>query len=197
MKAIFAALVLAALASASPIDTFRTWAKAHGKVYTASEEKYRMIVFEENTAIVSRLNVESHGAHFATNKFSDLTNKKFKTLYTADLHLCQQGPSSGAVAAGNQGLGTMRVKNTEVVSLSEQQLVSCDKRDSGCNAGHVTTADQYIIETGLASEQEYPFVSGNGSVPRCRAFTVQYKFSNSKDFRSVLSDDTIIKYLRQ
>eukprot|EP00727_Mastigamoeba_balamuthi_P012149 m51a1_g7557 putative cysteine peptidase precursor (313) ;mRNA; r:111796-112734 len=226
MKSVIAVLVLAALASASSIDTFRTWAKTHGKVYTATEEKYRMHVFEENTAIVNRLNMESHGARFAVNKFSDLTNEEFKAIYTTDLHVRQPGPiaviadkhadesldmrpwlpaikdqaqcgSCWAFSAIANAEGAWYLRNHEVVSLSEQQVVSCDRQDSGCNGGLMTTADQYILKNGLVSEESYPYVSGTGSVPRCQAFTAQYQFSDAQNFRSIASDDTIIAYLHQ
>eukprot|EP00727_Mastigamoeba_balamuthi_P012150 m51a1_g7558 putative cysteine peptidase precursor (313) ;mRNA; f:116058-116996 len=226
MKTIVAVLVLAALASASSVDTFRTWAKAHGKVYTATEEKYRMHVFEENTAIVNRLNMESHGAIFAPNQFSDLTREEFKALYTTDLHIHQHGDiavvadrhaddsldmrswlpavkdqaqcgSCWAFSAIANAEGAWYKKNHEVVMLSEQQLVSCDKQDSGCNGGLMTNADQYILQNGLATEQEYPYTSGMGTVPRCKPFTARYHFSDAKGFGAVASDDTIIAYLRE
>eukprot|EP00727_Mastigamoeba_balamuthi_P012151 m51a1_g7559 putative cysteine protease (312) ;mRNA; f:117994-118929 len=225
MKAIIAVLVLAALASASSVDTFRMWAKTHGKVYTATEEKYRLHVFEENLAIINRLNMENHGASFAPNQFSDLTNAEFKALYTTELAARQPGdiaviPDSNkdeldmkswlppvkdqgqcgscwAFSAIANAEGAWYKKNEKVVSLSEQQLVSCDKQDSGCDGGLMATADQYILKNGLASEEDYPYASGTGSVPRCKAFTSKCQFSNAKDFRSVSSDDTIISYMKQ
>eukprot|EP00727_Mastigamoeba_balamuthi_P014086 m51a1_g930 putative cysteine peptidase precursor (312) ;mRNA; r:211903-212838 len=225
MKAIIAVLVLAAVASASSVDAFRSWAKAHGKVYTASEAKYRLHVFEENQAVVNRLNMENHGARFGLNKFSDLTNAEFKALYTTRL----QGriPADFAVVADSNddsldmrpwlpavkdqaqcgscwafsaianAEGAWYRKNQEVVSLSEQQLVSCDKTDSGCNGGLMTNADTYILQNGLATEAAYPYVSGSGSVPSCKSFTAKYQFSTSKDLGEVKSDETVISYLKQ
>eukprot|EP00727_Mastigamoeba_balamuthi_P006684 m51a1_g2636 putative cysteine peptidase precursor (312) ;mRNA; r:583622-584557 len=225
MKAVIAILLLAAAASASSVDSFRAWAKAHGKMYTASEEKLRLHVFEENLAIINRLNLENHGAAFGLNKFSDLTNEEFKALYTSKLQARQPGDfaviadsnedsldmkswlpavkdqaqcgSCWAFSAIANAEGAWYLKNHEVVALSEQQLVSCDKTDSGCNGGLMSNADKYIVANGLASEKAYPYVSGSGSVPRCQAFTAQYHYTSNKAFGKVSSDETIISYLKQ
>jgi len=53
--------------------------------------------------------------------------------------------------------------------LSEQQLVSCDKIDQGCNGGTPPTAYLSIQVThGLESEAAYPYTSGNGDNSPCK-----------------------------
>lgn len=64
------------------------------------------------------------------------------------------------VIAGGQSL----------VSLSEQNLVSCDTSDSGCNGGVMTNAWNWLISNQqgqISTEDSYPFVSGDESVPSC------------------------------
>eukprot|EP00727_Mastigamoeba_balamuthi_P006735 m51a1_g2682 putative cysteine protease 1 (312) ;mRNA; f:744792-745727 len=225
MKTIVAVLLLAAVASASSVDAFRAWAKAHNKVYTAAEEKYRMHVYEENVAVISRLNMENHGAKFAPNKFTDLTHAEFKALYTTTLPVQQPGNfaviadvtddsldlrptlppvknqaqcgSCWAFSAVANAEGAWYRVHQQVVSLSEQQLVSCDTGNSGCNGGLMTTADQYIVANGLATDTLYPYVSGSGSVPACRQVTAGYHFTSSRNFGRLRSDSSIITYLRQ
>jgi len=48
-----------------------------------------------------------------------------------------------------------------LVSLSPQQVVSCDKTDGGCNGGDTITAYAYIKQAGLEAESSYPYKSGN------------------------------------
>lgn len=55
------------------------------------------------------------------------------------------------------------------VSLSEQQLVSCDKKDLGCEGGLQQNAFEYIKSVGgVMSEADYPYVSENSTEPMCR-----------------------------
>lgn len=52
----------------------------------------------------------------------------------------------------------------------EQELVSCDKDDSGCNGGNPVRAFGWIYEKWggeIQTEESYPYTSGEGSVAAC------------------------------
>ncbi|XP_028791616.1 zingipain-2-like [Neltuma alba] len=67
-----------------------------------------------------------------------------------------------------EGINALTTGN--LVSLSEQQLVSCDTSSFGCQGGYVTTAFDYVIRNrGVASEALYPYTATNGT---CNAFLV-------------------------
>jgi C1A family cysteine protease len=56
----------------------------------------------------------------------------------------------------------------QLVALSEQQIVSCDTTDGGCNGGDTVTAYAYVQSAGgLESEAAYPYSSGGGTAPAC------------------------------
>jgi cysteine peptidase B len=57
-----------------------------------------------------------------------------------------------------------------LTSLSEQELVSCDTIDSGCNGGLMDNAFEWLMQSqqgAIDTEASYPYVSGNGQAPAC------------------------------
>lgn len=66
--------------------------------------------------------------------------------------------------------GAYYISTKSGVSLSEQQLVSCDNKgeDQGCNGGWMDDAFAFAQSNGgLCTEDAYPYVSGSGSNPAC------------------------------
>jgi len=65
----------------------------------------------------------------------------------------------------------------ELKSLSEQELVSCDTSDSGCNGGLPDRAYEWMIDSksGLELESAYPYTSGTGNSGTCRKVASQEK----------------------
>jgi cathepsin F len=55
-----------------------------------------------------------------------------------------------------------------LVSLSVQQIVSCDTNDDGCGGGDTPTAYEYVISAGgLDTWADYPYTSGTGKNGKC------------------------------
>jgi C1A family cysteine protease len=66
--------------------------------------------------------------------------------------------------------GQWFLANHSLTAVSEQQLVSCDTVDQGCNGGLMDNAFQWLIQNRqgkIATESSYPYVSGGGSAPSC------------------------------
>lgn len=75
---------------------------------------------------------------------------------------CWAFSTTGAVEGANA------IANGQLISMSEQQLVSCSKKNSGCQGGLMDYAFEYIHSNGgLDSEQDYPYTSGNGRTGTC------------------------------
>jgi len=62
------------------------------------------------------------------------------------------------------------LNGNKMEEFSPQQVVSCDKKDLGCNGGDTLTAYKYIEKVGgLTLEKSYPYTSGkNGRTGRCK-----------------------------
>jgi hypothetical protein len=59
------------------------------------------------------------------------------------------------------------VAGNTLVSLSEQQLVSCDGASEGCDGGYPFSAIDWIAANGSDTEESYPYVSGDGTTRQC------------------------------
>jgi len=92
---------------------------------------------------------------------------------------CWSFSASGAVE------GAWVVAGNSLTSLSEQELVSCDKQDSACNGGLMDYAFQYVKSNGLTTEENYPYVSGNGQVPACDESKVSQKAATITGYKDV------------
>jgi len=62
--------------------------------------------------------------------------------------------------------GAWQIHNGQLVSLSEQQLVDCDKSDSGCGGGLMEQGFTYAQGAAMCTESSYSYTGSDGS---CRA----------------------------
>jgi len=62
--------------------------------------------------------------------------------------------------------GAYQVSSGNLVSMSEQQFVDCDRSDSGCNGGLMDQAFSFAQSNAIATEESYPYRGVDGS---CRS----------------------------
>ncbi|KAK6159315.1 hypothetical protein DH2020_006629 [Rehmannia glutinosa] len=68
-----------------------------------------------------------------------------------------------SVVAAVEGIN--QIKTGEMIVLSEQELIDCDKKyNEGCNGGLMDYGFEYIIENGgLDTEEDYPYRARDGT----------------------------------
>lgn len=63
--------------------------------------------------------------------------------------------------------GITKIRTGKLLSLSVQQLVDCDKLDSGCKGGIHFRAMEWITSNGgIATEADYPYEAQEGTCDR-------------------------------
>lgn len=85
--------------------------------------------------------------------------------------------------------GIQQIKNGELLSLSEQELVDCDKGEKGCTRGNSCRAFCWVVlNGGLSTESDYPYTAKEG-ICRRRNHTAKiagYKMVKSKSEASLM-----------
>jgi len=64
--------------------------------------------------------------------------------------------------------GAYQIATGTLLSLSEQELVSCDHGSNGCQGGSMDQAIQWIETNPLCLESDYPYTSGGGQSGQCK-----------------------------
>jgi len=70
----------------------------------------------------------------------------------------------------------------ELLELSPQQIISCDKTDGGCNGGDIPEAFDYVMSTGgIALDSDYPETSAAaGKNGKCKSHAFAVQVSSAK-----------------
>jgi len=82
--------------------------------------------------------------------------------------------------------GINAIKTGKLVSVSEQELIDCDrKKDQGCNGGMMDDAFTFVINNkGLASEAAYPYTATDGICSKTKSKTVVAHITGYEDVPS-------------
>ncbi|KAM3289601.1 low-temperature-induced cysteine proteinase [Capsicum chacoense] len=76
-----------------------------------------------------------------------------------------------------------QITTGELISLSEQELIDCDRSyNEGCNGGLMDYAFEFVIKNGgIDSEEDYPYVEGDGTCDTFRKNAKVVKIDSYED----------------
>ena len=112
--------------------------------------------FELNYSINHDINVDfEFKVYKKLPKQWDWRNHKNIVTHVKDQGSCGSCWAFSAVEAIESAWA---IKNNELLVLSEQEILDCDKSDDGCSGGEMINAFKYVEENGLCKESDYKYV---------------------------------------
>ncbi|OMJ78554.1 hypothetical protein SteCoe_21617 [Stentor coeruleus] len=78
--------------------------------------------------------------------------------------------SSNAFATASVASERFCIKsdNKVIINLSPQELVSCNKRNTGCTTGNMDSTWSYVRDSGLVEDYCFPYTSDSSEVADCK-----------------------------
>ncbi|KAL7190955.1 hypothetical protein ACSBR2_023095 [Camellia fascicularis] len=200
------------------LSIYESWVVKHGKsdngeAMAVGEKERRFEIFKENLRFIDEHNAENRSYKVGLNKFADLTNEEYRSMYLGGAKAgTRRRPSTakvtdryaprlnealpdtvdwrkkGAVVqVKDQGScgscwafstiaaveGINKIVTGDLISLSEQELVDCDKSyNEGCDGGLMDYAFEFIVNNGgIDSEEDYPYKARDGTCDQYRRNT--------------------------
>eukprot|EP01061_Rhynchopus_euleeides_P007471 TRINITY_DN164_c0_g1_i8.p2 TRINITY_DN164_c0_g1~~TRINITY_DN164_c0_g1_i8.p2 ORF type:complete len:328 (+),score=137.94 TRINITY_DN164_c0_g1_i8:61-1044(+) len=92
--------------------------------------------------------------------------------------------------------GQWQISGKTLTSLSEQELVSCDKVDAGCNGGLMDNAFKWLLSNHngqIVTEASYPYTSGTGKVATCQSVTGKTVGATIKSYKDITHSEEDMK----
>jgi cathepsin L len=210
MMFLFLLSAVSAFTSVEYESHFGAFLKEHKKVYEGDEVLYRFGIFKKTLDAITSHNAANKSWTEGINRFSDLTEEEFSrtmlgylerkrnpveevlsTSVGADIDWVSKGAVTPVKDQGQCGScwafsttggmeGAHYVSASELLSLSEQQLVDCSGSfgNQGCNGGLMDNAFKYAEKTALALEADYKYTARKGT---CKTVTGKIKVTGYTD----------------
>lgn len=142
------------------------WTLGHNQFSDLSFEEFRGMYLNSKINLPRSVNIQplKNGTYPAEVDF------RIKGAVTAVKNQGQCG-SCWAFSTTGSIEGAWALAGHTLVSLSEQELVDCSTSygNQGCNGGLMDYAFQYVIEKGITTEANYPYLGKDGKCDTVKA----------------------------
>jgi len=174
----------------SLIDQYTDFLHKYNKTFTDNG----LDLYINNSKYVNDINNKNYSYELELNQFADIkynsTPFKRKKCHNCFTNISNEIPShinwtkKGVVTnVENQGscgscwafsaIGSVEgyhaIKTNHLYNLSKQELVDCSRNysNNGCEGGTMDGAFEYIINNGICTEKEYPYVASDNECQKC------------------------------
>ena len=150
---------LESLMDGSSNELFKVWHSLFEKTYHENKARMYLKWFEEFNKLIVKLNakaVKFLDDYKINDEYEEINHTKFfgDVRNQGSCGSCWTFSVTGAIE-GNLA----KSKNDIGKYLSPQQLVDCDKGNSGCNGGLFEPAFNYVKENGLEFDDDYNYIA--------------------------------------
>merc|ERR1712203_529863 len=163
-----------------------------GPFAAMSSEEYKAVLGYQGSAWGSLPNLGSHVATEVTAKSVDWSTQGAVTAVK------NQGQCGSCWAFSTTGSteGAWFLAGNKLASLSEQQLVDCDKVDSGCNGGLMDNGFSFLEKNAACSEESYSY-TGRGGSCKASSCTTVFNAGTVTGFKDVQGESGLASAVEQ
>ncbi|KAH7829922.1 putative cathepsin B6 cysteine protease [Monocercomonoides exilis] len=179
---LFASVIAESIVETVNNDPSSTWVAIEYPREVITLAKMRAMLGEEALPIEDVEYVEPNNVPENFDAREQWPGKIYPVRSQASCGSCWAHTASEAI--GNR----FSIKGCGKGMLSVQDLVSCDKSDSGCKSGSGPIVTKWLASNGVTTEECLPYVSGNGRVPSCPtkcangSRIVRYKYEKAETY---------------
>lgn len=161
--------------------------------YKLEENKFSDSNIFSNNTFIKRQN--------CYNCFEDINEKNVIPEYidwryhNAVTNVKNQGNCGSCWAFSTTGSveGLHSIETGKLLNFSEQELVDCSKVNNGCQGGLMDNAFKFIINNGICTEDEYPYIGERQNCQSCVSKNVISDYSDVRENNELLLKRAVAK----